>query len=163
MSQIVLLKRTLFLDSPGDRESYIKVLAGQVSSEASWFDLQMATYLLDPPMAFSLDMLTPDVSFFLLRIFVVCCCSLPTHVQFFATSWTRACQASLSFIVSQRLPKFMYVESVMPSNSLILCCSPAFNLSQHQGFFPVSQLFSSGCQSIGVSALASVLPVSIQG
>ena len=64
MSQIVLLKRTLFSDSPGDRESYIKVLAGQVSSEASCFDLQMATYLLDPPMAFSLDMLTPDVSFF---------------------------------------------------------------------------------------------------
>ena len=45
----------------------------------------------------------------------------------------------------------------------------AFNLSQHQGLFqwvgsfPVSQLFASGGQSIRASALASVLPMSIQG
>ena len=41
---------------------------------------------------------------------------------------------------------------------------PALNLSQHKGFFPVSQLFPSGGQSIGVSASALVLPVNnIQG
>ena len=40
--------------------------------------------------------------------------------------------------------------------------SPAFNLSQHQGLFPVSQLFISGGQSIGASASASVLPMNIQ-
>ena len=57
-----LKDRTLFSDSPEDRESYIQVLAGQVSSEASFLDLQMATYTLDPHMAFSLGMLTPDVS-----------------------------------------------------------------------------------------------------
>ena len=33
---------------------------------------------------------------------------------------------------------------------------PAFNLSQHQGLFPMSQFFASGGQSIGVSASASV-------
>ena len=40
--------------------------------------------------------------------------------------------------------------------------SPAFNLSQHQGPFPVGQFFISGGQSIGVSASASVLPMNIQ-
>ena len=35
--------------------------------------------------------------------------------------WTAACQASLSFTVSQSLPKLMSIESVMPSNHLILC------------------------------------------
>ena len=38
------------------------------------------------------------------------------------TSWTIACQASLSFTVSQSLLKLMSIESLMPSNHLILCC-----------------------------------------
>ena len=38
-----------------------------------------------------------------------------------ATPWTAACQASLSFTVCQSLLKLMYIESVMPSNHLILC------------------------------------------
>ena len=44
-----------------------------------------------------------------------------SHVQFFATPWTTACQASLSFTNSQSLLKLMSIESVMPSNHLILC------------------------------------------
>ena len=40
---------------------------------------------------------------------------------------------------------------------------PALNLSQHQGFFPVSQLFASGGQNIRNSASASVPPMNIQG
>ena len=40
------------------------------------------------------------------------------------TPWTAACQASLSFTNSQRLLKFMSIESVMPSNHLSLCHSP---------------------------------------
>ena len=43
-------------------------------------------------------------------------------VQLFATPWTAACQASLSFIISWSLLKFMSIESVMVSNHLILCC-----------------------------------------
>ena len=39
-----------------------------------------------------------------------------------ATPWTAACQAPLSFTISQNLLKFMSTESVMPSNALILCC-----------------------------------------
>ena len=41
----------------------------------------------------------------------------------FATPWTAACQASLSFTISQILLRLMSIESVMPSNHLILCCS----------------------------------------
>ena len=42
-------------------------------------------------------------------------------VQLFATPWTAAHQASLSITNSQSLPKLMFIESVMPSNHLILC------------------------------------------
>ena len=42
-------------------------------------------------------------------------------VQLFATPWTAAHQASLSFTISQSLLKFMSIESVMLSNHLILC------------------------------------------
>ena len=43
-------------------------------------------------------------------------------VQLFATPWTTACQASLSITNSRSLPKLMSIESVMPSNHLILYC-----------------------------------------
>ena len=45
-----------------------------------------------------------------------------SHVQFFVTPWTAAYQASLSITNSWGPPKPMSVESVMPSNHLILCC-----------------------------------------
>jgi len=47
-------------------------------------------------------------------------------------------KASLSFTISRSLLKLMSIESVMPSNHLILPSSPlllSFNLSQHQGLF----------------------------
>ena len=43
-----------------------------------------------------------------------------SHVQLFATPWTAACQASLSISNSQSLLKLLSIESVMPSNHLIL-------------------------------------------
>ena len=46
---------------------------------------------------------------------------LLSHVWLFATPWTAACQASLSITSSQSLPKIMSIESVRPSNHLILC------------------------------------------
>ena len=62
---------------------------------------------------------------------------LPSHVRLFASPWSAAHQASLSFTISRSLLKLMCIESVMPSNHLILSCpsSPAFNLSQHRGLF----------------------------
>ena len=43
-------------------------------------------------------------------------------VQLFVTPWTGACQAAVSFVTSQSLLKLMSIESVIPSNHLILCC-----------------------------------------
>ena len=67
-----------------------------------------------------------------------------SRVRLFATPWTAAHQASLSFTISQRLSKLLSIELVMPSNHLILCCPllllPCFPAS---GSFPVSQLFES--------------------
>ena len=40
-------------------------------------------------------------------------------VQLFEIPWTAACQASLSLIISQSLPKFMSIELMMPSSHLI--------------------------------------------
>src|SRR5574337_1097368 len=44
-----------------------------------------------------------------------------SHVQLFATPWTKARQASLTITNSRSLPKLMSIESVMPSSHLILC------------------------------------------
>ena len=46
---------------------------------------------------------------------------LLSRVQLFATPWIAARQASLSITNPQSLPKPMFIESVMPSNHLILC------------------------------------------
>ena len=74
------------------------------------------------------------------------------------------------FPVLHHLPEFVKLlstESVMPSNHLILCrpfvsCPQSFSASG-QGRFQKSRLFTSGGQSIGASASASVLPMNIQG
>ena len=89
---------------------------------------------------------------------------LLSHVWLSATPWTVARQDSLSLTISWSLPKFMYIESVMPFNHLILCfpllfCPHSFPALR---LFPMSQLFASGDPNIGASASASVLPTSIQ-
>ena len=56
----------------------------------------------------------------------------------FATPWTAARQASLSFTISRSLLKFMSIVSVMPSNHLILCCPLLLLLS----VFPRIRVFS---------------------
>ena len=58
-------------------------------------------------------------------------------VQLFATPWTTAHQACLSITNSRSLFKLMSIESVMPSNHLILCCPLFFPLS----IFPSSRVF----------------------
>ena len=63
---------------------------------------------------------------------------LLSHVQCIATPWTAAHQASLSITSSQSLPKFISIESVMPSNHLILCHPLLFPPS----IFPSIRVFS---------------------
>ena len=62
-----------------------------------------------------------------------------SHVWLFATSWTAARQASMSFTISQSLLEHMCIELVMPSNYLILC-HPLLLLSSN---FPSNRVFSS--------------------
>jgi len=97
---------------------------------------------------------------------IVVVVQLLSHVWFFAPPWAIACQAPLFLTVSWSLLIFMSTELVMLSNHIILCIPPAypfaFNPSQHQGYFPMSQLFASGGQSTRASASASVLPVNIE-
>ena len=59
-------------------------------------------------------------------------------VQLFETPLTETCQASLSFTISQNLLIFMSIESVMPSNHLMLCCS----LLLLSSIFPSIRVFS---------------------
>ena len=81
-----------------------------------------------------------------------------------ATPWIAARQASLSITISRSSLKLMSIESVMSSS----LSSSVFPFSSHpqslpaSGSFPMSQLFAWGGQSIGVSALASVLPMNTQ-
>ena len=115
-----------------------------------------------------------------------------SHVRLFVTPWTAACKASLSITkpwsllklmyiesvmpsnhfrknhlsitISWSLPKFMSIASVMPSSRLILCTAPVLlpSIFPRIRAFSMSQLFTSGGQSIGVSASTSVLPMNIQ-
>ena len=87
---------------------------------------------------------------------------LPSHFQLFAIPRTATHQASLSFTISTSLLKFMSIESVMLSSHLILCCPLLLQSFPALGCFPVSKLFTSGGQSIGASASASVLPMTTQ-
>ena len=88
---------------------------------------------------------------------------LVSHVRHFVTAWTAAHLASLSFTISQSMPKLIHIGIVMPSNhfnSVIpFACLESFATS---GSFPVSQFFVSRDQNIGASASASVLPMNIQ-
>ena len=87
-----------------------------------------------------------------------CCFSV------FVIPWTAAHQAPLSFTISWSLLKGMSIEFVMLSNHLIFCHHILLLPSSFPapGSFPISQFFTSGGQSIGVSASASVLPKNIQ-
>ena len=87
-----------------------------------------------------------------------------SYVWLFVTPWTVAHQASLSITKSWSLVKLMSIESVIPSNHLILCCPLLLLPSVFPSIrdFPLSQFFASGGQSIRVSASASVLPMNIQ-
>ena len=87
-----------------------------------------------------------------------------SSVWLFVTPWIAACQASLSFTISLSLLKLMSIESVMPSNHLMLC----HLLLLLASIFPSIRIFSNESalhisdQTIGASASASVLPMNIQ-
>ena len=57
-----------------------------------------------------------------------------SRVRLFVTPWTAACQASLSFTISQTLLKLMSIESVMPPNHPLLLSSPLPSIKAHTHF-----------------------------
>ena len=82
---------------------------------------------------------------------------LLSRVWLFATPWTAALKASLTFTISQSLLKLMSIDSMMPSNHLIIC-GPLLLLPSifpSIRVFPVSWLFASDGQSVGASASTS--------
>ena len=87
-----------------------------------------------------------------------------SRVQLFATPWITAHQASLSISNSWSLLKLMSIESIMPSSHFILCRPLLLLLPIPPSIrvFPMSQLFAWGSQSTGVSASASILPMTTQ-
>ena len=86
-----------------------------------------------------------------------------SHVWLFTTPWTTAHQASLSITNSRSSLKPMSIESVMPSvSSSVVPFSSCRQSFPAAGYFPMSQFFASGDQSIRGSVSASVLPMNIQ-
>ena len=87
-----------------------------------------------------------------------------SHVWLFATPWTTARQAFLSITNSWSPLKCMSIESVMPSNHLILCRLLLLLSSIFASIrvFSSESVLTSGSQSIGVSASTVVFPMNIQ-
>ena len=85
-----------------------------------------------------------------------------SRVWFFATPWTAAHQASLSFAISQSLLKLTSFELVMSSHHLILCWPFLLlpSICLRISFLSIESALVSGGQSIGASA--SDLPMNIQ-
>ena len=87
-----------------------------------------------------------------------------SRVWLFATPCTAVCQVSLSFttfwICSISCPLSQWCHPTISSSVVPFSCLQSFPAPES---FPMSQLFTSGGQSIGASASASVLPMNIQG
>ena len=87
------------------------------------------------------------------------------RVRLFATPWTAVCQASLSIttpgVYSSSCPSSWWCHPTVSSS--VIPFSSRLQSFPTSGSFQMSQLFTSGGQSIGVSASTSVLPMNIQG
>jgi len=85
-------------------------------------------------------------------------------VWLFVTPWTAAHQTSLFITNSWSLLRLMSIESSMASNQLIFCHPPFLlpSIFPSIRIFSNESVFASGGQSTGVSASASVLPMSLQ-
>ena len=97
----------------------------------------------------------------------ICCCSVTQSCLTLRDPKDCSIQG---FPVHQQIPELAQThvhwvgDAIQPSHPLSSPCPSAFNPSQHQGLFQwVNSSFAWGGQSIGVSALASVLPKNTQG
>jgi len=96
-----------------------------------------------------------SASYFMFSAVIV---QLLSHVQLCSNPWTAAHPASPSFTISLSLSRWCH-PTITSSVAPFCSCPQYFPAS---GSFPVNHLFTSGVQSIGSSASASVLPVNIR-
>ena len=102
-----------------------------------FFHCNLIVFMLFPKLAFQGETVVPR-SFVLLVLFLKYSVQSPNCVQLFATPWTAAHQASLSITNSRSVFKLRSIESVIPSNYLILCHS----LLLLPSIFPSIRVFS---------------------
>ena len=108
-----------------------------------WRKGNLCTLLLETSVASATMVNYGNFSKFETRttIVVVAAVHLLSHIQLFVTPWIKARQASLSFTISHSLFKLMSIESVMPSNHLILCHILS-STSPLPSIFPSIRVFS---------------------
>ena len=118
----------------------------------------------NPRPKFLFDSLPPHTRYLNVYWLIISSLQLLSRVWLIVTPWTAACQASLSSTNSRSLPKLMSIESLMPSNHLILSSPspPAFNFPQHQGLFQWLSSLHQVAKVLEFSASASVLSMNIQ-
>ena len=96
-----------------------------------------------------------------------CCCSVTQECPTLCDPMNCSTPGLPSLTISQTLPKFMAIASVIPPSHLILWWPLLLPLSSQSfpasGTFPMSSLCESNDQNTGASASASVLPLNIQG
>ena len=109
-------------------------------------------FLSSSPFPPSLLYFSPALGMYICMYICISSVQSLSRVQLFATSWTAARQASLSFTIPWILLKLMSIESVMPSNHLSLC-RPLLLLPS---VFPSIRVFSSEYQ------VAKVLELQLQ-
>ena len=92
---------------------------------------------------------------------------LMLKLRHFSTPWTAACLVpALHYLLASAHSSPLSQSSPLMTSSHLVLCRPFSSHTQSfpaSGSFPMSQLFASGGQSIRASALASVLPMNIQG
>ena len=100
---------------------YFKANLRIMSFQSLWNDICISECISEKGEIFSSLPQQHDHILCYFKCFLFSCCSVTHHVQLSVTPWTAACQASLSFTISWSLHKLMSIESMMPSNHLILC------------------------------------------
>ena len=123
----------------GNSERFI-FLASKITADGDYSHEIKRCLLLGRKALTNLDSIlkSRDVTF-PTKVDLVSSVQLLSHVRLFATPWTAAHQDSLSITNTQSSPKLMSIESVTPSNHLILCC-PLLLLPW---IFPSIRVFSS--------------------
>ena len=145
-----------------DREVWCAAVHG-VTKSRTWLS-DRTTIIVEYIIVDLFLLCSTDLLIYLSFLFP-CSVQLLSCVRLFATPWITAHQASLSITNSWSSLRLTSIESVMTSSHLILCrpllllppIPPSIRV------FPMSQFFTSGGQSTGVSALASFPPKKSQG